>query len=94
MSVLEHHVWRSFWGKICGLLIFVILTFFKEGIGSNLTMPYAIFLGVFVGLGSWKQGTWDGSKGTGNLESPCGLESFCIPSKHLQLINPLCSGYF
>jgi len=55
MSVLEHHVLnrrRSFWGKICGLLIFVILTFFKEGIGSNLTMPNAILLGVFLRIGT------------------------------------------
>jgi len=42
------------WGDIfVEILVFVILTFFKEGIGSNLTMPYAIVLGV-LGLGSWK----------------------------------------
>jgi len=42
------------WGNFfLGLLIFVIFTFFKEGIGSNLTMPYA--LGILgLGNGSWK----------------------------------------
>jgi len=36
------------------VLVFVILTFFKEGIGSNLTMPWVLGLGSWVlGLGSW-----------------------------------------
>jgi len=42
---------RFFWdwdclGAICfvGVLVFVILTFFKEGIGNNLTMPYGTWV--------------------------------------------------
>jgi len=30
------------------VLVFVILTFFKEGIGSNLTMPWVLDLGSWV----------------------------------------------
>jgi len=43
-------------------LVFVILTFFKEGIGNNLTMPSGSWV---LNLGSWKwvlglgSGTWD-----------------------------------
>jgi len=46
----------------CWVLVFVILTFFKEGIGNILTMPYLGVLGL--GNGSWDLGLlWDG---TGN----------------------------
>lgn len=61
MSVLEHHVlilkeisgtvlgsWDNFF---CWVLVFVILTFFKEGIGNNLTMP-----SWGLGNGSWDLG--------------------------------------
>jgi hypothetical protein len=34
----------------CWVLVFVILTFFEEGIGNNLTMPFWV-LGLV--LGSW-----------------------------------------
>lgn len=47
----------------CWVLVFVIFTFFKEGIGSNLTMPY-------WGLGVLELGSLDQDLGTGNLESP------------------------
>lgn len=71
MSVLEHHVLlilKEISGTVLGLgailfvgvLVFVILTFFKEGIGNNLTMPYLGVLGL--GNGSWDLGlgtSWD-----------------------------------
>jgi len=44
----------------------VILTFFKEGIGNILTMPYAYFLGVFL-ESYWGLGTC--GTGTGNIGS-------------------------
>jgi hypothetical protein len=59
MSVLEHHVlkFKEISGTVLGLgaifcwvLVFVILTFFEEGIGNNLTMPFWV-LGLV--LGSW-----------------------------------------
>lgn len=41
------------WGDFCWVLVFVILTFFEEGIGNNLTMPsWGLGSGVLV-LGSW-----------------------------------------
>lgn len=41
------------WGNFCWVLVFVILTFFEEGIGNNLTMPsWGLGSGVLV-LGSW-----------------------------------------
>lgn len=41
-----------------GLLVFVILTFFKEGIGNNLTMPsWVLGLELELGLGN---GSWEG----------------------------------
>jgi hypothetical protein len=71
MSVLEHHVLilRRFlglsWGDFCWVLVFVILTFFEEGIGNNLTMPS-------WGLGSWflemDLGIRDLGTGTGHWE--------------------------
>jgi len=62
MSVLEHHVLlilRRFLGLglglswvlgqfLCWVLVFVILSFFEEGIGNNLTMP----------SGSWGLESW------------------------------------
>jgi hypothetical protein len=75
MSVLEHHVLiiRRFigtgtvlglgsWGDFfVGVLVFVILNFFEEGIGNNLTMPSGSWVWV-LNLGSWKWvlglGTW------------------------------------
>jgi len=44
------------------VLVFVILTFFKEGIGSNLTMPWVLDLGSWV-LGLGNEGL---ATGTGN----------------------------
>jgi len=49
------------WGEFfVGVLVFVILTFFKEGIGNNLTMPSWV-----LGLGSWKWVLGSGTCGTG-----------------------------
>lgn len=63
------------WGNFCWVLVFVILTFFEEGIGNNLTMPsWGLGSGVLVlGNGSWYQGLGNGnwSLVTGNLKSPC-----------------------
>lgn len=67
----------------CWVLVFVILTFFKEGIGNILTMPYLGVLGSWV----WEMGlgTWDffGTElVTGNLKGPFNLLrvlNFCIP---------------
>lgn len=43
------------WGDLfVGILVFVIFTFFKEGIGNNLTMPFIGVLGL--GNGSWDLG--------------------------------------
>jgi len=68
MSVLEHHVLiieEIFWDCLgvfghffVGVLVFVILTFFKEGIGSILTMPSWVLV---LENGSWVLGlgTWD-----------------------------------
>jgi len=74
MSVLEHHVFlivrRFFWDWNClgswgnffvGVLVFVILSFFKEGIGNNLTMPngsWVLEMGLgleywFLNIGAW-----------------------------------------
>jgi hypothetical protein len=72
MSVLEHHVLKFkeillglglglSWGDLfVGILVFVILTFFEEGIGNNLTMPlfgsWVLVLESWVlemGLGTW-----------------------------------------
>jgi hypothetical protein len=60
MSVLEHHVliirrclglsWGDFF---VGVLVFVTLIFFEEGIGNNLTMPSGSWV---LDLGSWDQG--------------------------------------
>jgi hypothetical protein len=59
---------------LCWDLVFVILTFFKEGIGNNLTMPsgsWVLEMGLgswFLNLGSWKwvlglgSGTFDTSR--------------------------------
>lgn len=83
MNVLEHHVLKfkeisgtvlGSWGKFfVGVLVFVILTFFKEGIGNNLTMPsWDLGLGSwFLVLGSWKWvlGSWDQRLGNGNWSS-------------------------
>jgi hypothetical protein len=44
---------------LCWILVFVILTFFKEGIGNNLTMPSGSWVWV-LNLGSWK---WDLGQG-------------------------------
>jgi hypothetical protein len=38
---------------LCWILVFVILTFFKEGIGNNLTMP-----SWGLGSGAWGLGSW------------------------------------
>jgi hypothetical protein len=78
MSVLEHHVLiiRRFigtgtvlglgsWGDFfVGVLVFVILNFFEEGIGNNLTMPSGSWVLV---LESWKWvlGLGSGTCGTG-----------------------------
>jgi hypothetical protein len=57
------------WGDFCWVLVFVILTFFEEGIGNNLTMPsWGLGSGVWglgswflvLGNGSWYQGLGDG----------------------------------
>lgn len=58
------------WGDFCWVLVFVILTFFEEGIGNNLTMPsWGLGSGVLV-LGSWflemDLGIRDLGTGTGN----------------------------
>lgn len=50
MSRIEGDFWGLSWGKICGLLVFVILTFLEEGIGNNLTMPSGSWVLV---LESW-----------------------------------------
>lgn len=41
------------WGDFCWVLVFVILTFFEEGIGNNLTMPSWGLGSWFLVLGSW-----------------------------------------
>jgi hypothetical protein len=41
------------WGDFCWVLVFVILTFFEEGIGNNLTMP-----SWGLGSGAWGLGSW------------------------------------
>jgi hypothetical protein len=79
MSVLEHHVLKfeeisgtllGSWGDFfCWVLVFEILTFFKEGIGNNLTMPswdLGLVLGSWVlemGLGIRDLGTDTGHRG-------------------------------
>jgi hypothetical protein len=41
------------WGDFfVGILVFVILSFFKEGIGNNLTMPSGSWF-LKMGLGTW-----------------------------------------
>lgn len=52
----------------CWVLVFVILTFFKEGIGNNLTMP-SWGLGVLIlGNGSWDLGLRELVTGNWQLE--------------------------
>lgn len=77
-SRTEHHVFLIMRRFSCGtdclgaisllrFLVFVIFTFFKEGIGNILTMPLGSWV-LEMGLGTWD--LWDGNNG--NWESPFG----------------------
>jgi hypothetical protein len=49
-------------------LVFVILTFLKEGIGNNLTMPSGSWVLVLeFGNGSWDLGLGSGTFDTGRV---------------------------
>jgi hypothetical protein len=49
-------------------LVFVILTFFEEGIGNNLTMPSGSWVLVLeFGNGSWDLGLGSGTFDTGRV---------------------------